>query len=137
MPAHLRFLYSGLTASFLVLAALPVFRELVRPRDIWWTPRTMMVPLDQGQDRVEIYARGQSLGALLDAGQLRIAEGAGSTVLAKSDIGLRLNNADRVRAERLPLLLGSAVMCGVLATLLLLVATGRLAYRGETEPATP
>jgi len=131
MPPHLRLLYSGLMAGFLVLAGLPVVRELARPRDIWWTPKALMIPLDQGRDRVEIYARGRSLGALLEAGQLRVGEGSGSTVLAKSDIGLRLNNSDRVRAERLPVLLGSAAMCGVLGTLLLLVATERLGYRGE------
>src|SRR5262245_34061808 len=133
MPARLRWFYSGLIAAFLVLAALPVIRELSRPRDIWWTPKALMMSLDQGRDRVEVYARGESLSALLDSGQLRVGAGAGSTVLAKSDVGLRLNNWDRVRADGLPVLLGSATMCGVLAALLLLVAAGRLVYREERK----
>src|SRR6266511_2156854 len=41
------------------------------------------------------------------------------------------DSKDRVRAERLPLLLFYAAACGVGAALLLVIATGRLAYRGE------
>ena len=133
MPPRIRLLYSGLAVVFLVLAAVPLYRELSRPSDIWWTPRTMLVPLAGSQDRVEIYARGKLLRTLLEAGQLRIADDTGSSVLAASEIGLRFNNWDRVRADRLPLLLGSAAVCGAMAVILVLVATGRLAYRGENE----
>ena len=93
----------------------------------------MAVPFTESTDRVEIYARGKPLAALLQAGQLRIAEDGGCTVLAPSEVGLRFNNWDRVRAERLPLLLVYAAVCGVTALMFLLVLTGRLAYRGERE----
>src|SRR5262249_47536891 len=103
------------------------------PADIWWTPRTMLVPLARSQDRVEIYARGKLLPSLLETGQVRIADDTGSSTLAASEIGLRFNNWDRVRADRLPLLLACAALCGAMGVILVLVATGRLAYRGEKE----
>jgi predicted xylose isomerase-like sugar epimerase len=93
----------------------------------------MLVPLAESTDRVEIYARGKPLAALLQAGRLRIAEEGGSSTLAASDVGLRFNNWDRVRVERLSLLLVYAAGCGVSACMFLLVLTGRLAYRGERE----
>ena len=48
-------------------------------------------------------------------------------------IGLRFNNWDRVRVQRLPFLLIYAAGFGAGAVLLLVIATGRLAYRGEHE----
>jgi len=94
----------------------------------------MLVPLAESTDRVEIYASGKPLAALLQAGQVRIAEEGGSSTLAASDVGLRFNNWNRVRVERLPILLVRASACGAIACLFLLILTGRLAYRGEREP---
>jgi hypothetical protein len=113
------------------VAAVPLYRELSRRRDIWWTPRTMLIPLAESTDRVEIYALGQPLTALLQAGQVRMAEGGSMTVLTAGEIGLRFNNWERVRAERLPVLLASAAGCGVAVLMLLLIMTGRLTWRGE------
>ena len=96
----------------------------------------MLVPLAESKDRVEIYAHGKPLAALIEAGQLRIAEDGGLSTVTTSDVGLRFNNWDRLRAERLPLLLVSAVGCGVTACVFLLVLTGRLAYRGERARET-
>jgi predicted xylose isomerase-like sugar epimerase len=74
-------------------------------------------------------------GDLLQSGQVRIAEDSRVGVLTPAEIGLRFNNWDRVRAERLPLLLASAAGCAVAALMLLLVLTGRLAWRGEESRA--
>jgi predicted xylose isomerase-like sugar epimerase len=52
-------------------------------------------------------------------------------VLERSEVRLRFNNWDRVRAAQLPGLLIPAAVCGALALMFLLVVTGRLAYRGE------
>lgn len=137
MPTRLRFAFSALSLVFFFMAAAPLYRELSRRSDIWWTPHAMIVPFAESKDRVEIYARGKPLAALLHAGQLRIGEDGGYTVVAPSDVGLRFNNWDRVRAERLPLLLVYAGACGVAALMFVLVVTGRLAYRGElSRPET-
>jgi hypothetical protein len=133
MPLRIRLVFATLNLTLFVVAAVPLIRELTRRSDIWWTPHTMLVPLAEGTDRVEIYARGKPLAALLRAGQLRIADEGGSSALATGDIGLRFNNSDRVRAERLPWLLAWAAACGVIGCMLLLVLTGRIAYRDERE----
>jgi len=117
MPPRSRLAFSGLSVVFLFIAAAPLFRELTRPNNIWWTPRTMLVPLAQAQDRVEVYVRGEPVAATL-----------------QGDIGLRLNNWDRLRAEHLPIMLTSAAVCGALLMLFGLQVTGRLTYRGETGP---
>lgn len=131
MPPRIRLVFTTLSLALFFIAAVSLYRELAQRSDIWWTPHTMLVPFPESTDRVEIYARGKPLAALLKAGQLRIAEEGGSSALATSDIGLRFNNWDRVRVNRLPMLLVYAAACGVTGCIFLLVLTGRLAYRGE------
>jgi len=130
MPPRLRVFYSVLTGVLLLIPALALYRDLSGPADIWWTPPAMAITIAESQDRVQIYARGRPLGAVLDAKQLWIKDEAGSGPLGAHEIGLRLNNWDRVRAARLPALLVYAAACGGGLVLLLVVATGRLAYRG-------
>lgn len=137
MPPHLRTVFSSLSVVVFMIAGIPLYSELSRRPDIWWTPYAMLVPLSASGDRVEIYARGQPLGALLQAGRVRISEDGGSRVLAPDDVGLRFNNWDRVRAARFPSMLAYAAACGIAALMFLLVSTGRLAYRGERPAATP
>jgi len=134
MPPRLRLFYSVLTSVLLLIPALALYRELSTRSDIWWTPPTMALSLTESQERVQVYARDRSLGALLDAKQLWIKDEAGSSPLGAHEIRLRFNNWERVRATRLPVLLLYAATCGGGVVLLLLVATGRLAYRGEREP---
>ena len=106
MPPRLRLFYSVLTGVLLLIPALALYRDLSGPADIWWTPPAMAITLAESQDRVQIYARGRPLGAVLDAKQLWIKDEAGSGPLGAHEIGLRLNNWDRVRAARLPALSG-------------------------------
>ena len=131
MPTRVRLFFSILSVVFFFIAAAPLYRELSRPKDIWWTPHTMLVPLTRSQDRVEIYLRGKPLGTLIEAGQLRLTDERGSSVLTPNEIGLRFNNWDRVRAEHLPMSLASAAAGGAMVLLFILVATGRLAYRDD------
>jgi hypothetical protein len=131
MPPRLRRLYATFSVTFFLISALPIFRELSRRRDIWWTPFSMLVPLADSKDRAEVYVRREPLAALIQAGRLRMEDNGRSSVLATSDIGFRFNNWDRVRGEHIGLLLVCAAMCGVSALMFLLVLTGRLTYRGE------
>ena len=137
MPPRIRLVFLGLSVVLLAIAVVPIYSELTRRSDIWWTPPSMLVPLDEAKDRVQIFARGKPLDDLIQAGQLRIAEDGSSSVLQTSDIGLRLNNWDRIRSERFPGLLISAAGFGIGVMMFLLILTGRLAYRGEKEPAAP
>ena len=131
MPPRARMLYSIFSLVFLLAAAMPLVRELSQRSDIWWTPQTMLVPLAQSKDRVEVYARGKPLDALLEAGQLQTSQAGGSSTLATSDIGMRFNNWDHVRVQRLPMLLLDAAACGAIVCLFLLFVTGRITYREE------
>ena len=134
MPPRMKLFFLVLTAALFLIPAVSLFSELNRRSDIWWTPRTMLVPLGEAKDRVEIYARGRPLDGLIQAGQLRIVGDSGSSVLRTSDIGLRFNNWDRVRGDRETRLVIYAAMCGLTAMIFLLILTGRLGYRGEIEP---
>jgi hypothetical protein len=131
MPTRVRLFFSILTVVFFFIAAAPLYRELSRPKDIWWTPHTMLVPLARSQDRVEIYLRGKPLGTLIEAGQLRLTDEPGSSVVTPDEVGLRFNNWDRVRAEHLPTSLASAAAGGAMVLLFIIVSTGRLTYRDD------
>jgi hypothetical protein len=131
VPPRLRLFFSILMATLLLIPAIALYGELSRRSDISWTPAAMALSLAESQDRVQVYARGEPLGALLDAGQLRIIDDKGSSALSARDISLRFNNWDRVRAARIPLVLMYGAACGAGLVLLLIIATGRLAYRGE------
>lgn len=131
MPPRVRFAFSVFSLVCFAIAAAPLVAEFTRRSDIWWTPRPLMVPLAESADRVGVYARDEPLAALIAAGRLRIEKDGSWSTLGAGDVGLRFNNWDRVRARRLPLLIGYGAMCGACAVLFLLIATGRLAYRGE------
>ncbi len=133
MPPRLRLFYSVLTAVLLLIPAAALYSEFAKRADIWWTPAAMAVSLPDSRDRVEIYVRGQLLGTVLEHQQVSTTDGPAPRVLSAQDIGLRFNNWDRVRAARLPLLLIYAAACGAGLVLLVLIGTGRLAYRGERE----
>jgi hypothetical protein len=131
MPHRIRFFFAILNLSLFLMAALPIYREFSRRSDIWWTPYGTLVPLVRSADRVEIYARGHRLDGLLEAGQMQLTEAGGSGTLATTDVGLRLNNSDRVRAQGLPQLLLSAAVCGATAVLFVMVVSGSIVWREE------
>ena len=131
MPHRVRLTLTIMSLAVLLTTALPIVRELTRRTDIWWTPQALLVPLAEGGTRVEVYAKGQPLANLLQAGQVQVLDEGRPVSLALEDVGLRFNNTDRVRAERLPRLLVSAAFFGACALYLLLLLTGRLAYREE------
>ena len=134
MPPRLRVFYSLLTGALMLIPVVALYSELSKRSDIWWTPATNQLPLAESRDRVEIYVRGRPLGMLLEQGHLAITDSAGPHVLTSQDVAVRLNNWDRMRIQRLPILLSYAAVLGAGLIALLLVATGRLAYREEREP---
>jgi hypothetical protein len=137
MPPRIRIFFASLTAVLFLIPGVAIYRELATRADIWWTPHAMLIPLTESRERVEIYVRGRPIEALLEAGQLRIADQTGLSALAANEVGLRLNNWDRVRAERRALLLAYAGALGAGVMLLLLWVTGRLAYRDGTARLLP
>jgi hypothetical protein len=122
MPAPtavFRYLLLGLPAIFLLTSGARLYGLFHERSDIWWTPRGTMVPLPESHDRVAIYVRGSELDDLVAAGQLRLLRDSVTSVVSPTDIRLRFNNWDRVRAQRSSSLLISGVTAGVAAALLL------------------
>ena len=128
MPPRNRMFFAVLMLVLMFIPGVALFTELSRRSDIWWTPPTMLVPLTEGTDRVVVNVRGKPLGTLLNGGQLQIAEGPSTSVLSISDVGLRFNNWDRIRAGRIPILLLYAAVIGAGLMLFAVIVSGRLAY---------
>jgi hypothetical protein len=89
-------------AGLLLSSSLQLARFAFQRNDIWWTPPQLAVPLAEASDRVEVYVQGTHLAQLIQDGRLRVAEGNGSRAVAAGDVGIRLNNWDRMRAQRTP-----------------------------------
>lgn len=128
MPPRNRMFFAILMLVLLFIPAVALFRELSRQSDIWWTPPTKLVSINEGADRVVVNVRGKTLGELLSGGKLMIADGTSTAALSTNDVGLRFNNWDRIRASRIPMLLLYAAVIGAGLMLLALIVSGRLAY---------
>jgi hypothetical protein len=122
MPAPtglFRFLFLIFAAVLLLVSATQLYRFSQERADSWWTPRGMSVPLEAGHHRVRVYLRGKELDELVARRQLLLQDESGTRVVTRTDVGLRFNNWDRVRAERIPSLLIYGFIVGAAAALLL------------------
>src|SRR5207244_12586544 len=72
MPPRIRLFFSALSVMLFFIAAVPLYSELSRRSDIWWTPHAMIAPFAERKDRVAIYARGKPLAARVQAGAVRM-----------------------------------------------------------------
>lgn len=116
-------------AVFLLISATRLYTFFQERADIWWTPRGMTIPLEAAQHRVRIYVRGSELENLVAMGRLLVQSESGTSVVRRQDVGVRFNNWDRVRAERIPSLLTYGFAVGAAAALLLTGAIMTLAGR--------
>ena len=73
MPPRVKLVFLAMCVSLFAIAAVPLYKELTRPDNIWWTPQAMLVPLPESKDRVRVYVRGGPLDSLIETGRLRIA----------------------------------------------------------------
>ena len=115
--------------AIFLLSALHLVTFLAQPSDIWWTPKTLSVPLAGASDRVEVYVHDTPLQKQIEAGGIQLVTDAGARAVAGPDVRLRFNNWDRVRAQKLPILIGAAFCAGASSILLFLGILGRLPGR--------
>ena len=87
--------------TFFLISCSNLIRFYHEREDIWWTPVTAPLSLEQSRDRVEVYARGVLLQHALRSGRLQFVGDSGPASITASEIGIRLNNRDRVKAGRL------------------------------------
>lgn len=123
--------------AFFFMSALQIVRCFAQPSDIWWTPKAIALPLAGTSDRVEVYVRGVALRDHVEAGRLQLVTDSGATAVAGPDIRLRVNNWDRIRAERIPVLLGHAAALGASGVFFLIGLLGWAPPRrsGRAGPA--
>ena len=122
--------------SFFLVSCLQLVRFYAQRDDIWWTPVTSPLSLEQSRDRVEVYVRGVRLQTALQSGHLHMVGDSGPTAITASDIGIRLNNNDRVKVERLSLVVMSAAGAGFTGLVLLLGLLGLVPSRPMSAGAS-
>ena len=126
------FIFGGF---FFLVSGVPLARFLVQPTDIWWTPMSLAVPLADTSDRVQVYLGDVALDELVEAGRVRLGSDSTAVPIAATDLRLRFNNWDRVRAERAPALVGAGIGLGAAAVLLLIGVLGWGPLKSERRPA--
>ena len=121
-PIRMYFLLLG--GAFLLVSVGNLGKFYRERRDIWWTPEAMMVRMEDSHERVEVYVRGLRLTDVVSAGRLSISGETDAAPVKPSEIGFRFNNFDRVRAMRIPALLGSTAAAGAAGALVILGSFG-------------
>lgn len=119
--------------AFFVLSALQIVRFLDQPADIWWTPKVLGLPLADTSDRVEVYVRDVALQEHVRAGRVQLLTDTGATPVTESDMRLRFNNWDRIRAQRIPSLLTAGMGLGASGVFFLFGVLGW----GPVKPVHP
>ena len=109
---------------FFLMSALQLVRYFVQPADIWWTPKALALPLADTSDRVEVYVRDLGLAEYVRAGRLQVLGDTGAGPVTESDVRLRFNNWDRIRAARIPSLLSAGIVLGAAGVVFLLGVLG-------------
>ena len=104
---------------FFLMSALQLVRYFNQRADIWWTPRDLALPLADTSDRVEVYVRDVALAEQIKAGRVQVLTDTGARPVAESDIRLRFNNWDRIRAERISSVLSAGIGLGASGVLFL------------------
>ena len=97
---------------FFLMSALQIVRFFNQPADIWWTPKTLSVPLADASDRLEVFLRDVALLEHIKGGRVQLLTDTGAATVTEADMRLRFNNWDRIRAERIPALLGNGIVLG-------------------------
>jgi hypothetical protein len=109
------FLSIGILGLFIFGSYLisDVYEVFYGNKNIWWTPKQMILPLDQTRDRFEIWINDQLFQKRLEDGSLSAvgADGNQYRVVSK-DIGVRFNNWDSRQVEILKFALVRALITG-------------------------
>jgi len=101
-------------------------------RDIWWTPKTMALPLSDTSTHFEMYLDGKPLQDHLLKKSLTILDAVGNShQVAQEDISVRFNNWQGIRASYLHKAIFSALFLGTSLTCLLFGIISRKLYNRQ------
>ena len=88
--------------------------------DIWWTPAQLRLTVEETRDRFQMTIGGKSLRKRLADGSLFAVDPGGAQYrVVSKDVGVRINNWDRVKASRIAFAAISSFGFGVSLTLLI------------------
>ena len=82
--------------------------------DIWWTPKSMALPLSETRHKFELFVSGDLLQDHLDRGSLSATDSQGERYdLVPEDIEVRLNNWQKIKSSMLHIAVWAAFMLGI------------------------
>ena len=82
--------------------------------DMWWTPRSMALPLSETRQNFELFVRGELLQRHLDRGSLSAIDSqAGRYSFVPEDVEVRLYNWQKVKSSMLHIAVLAAFMLGI------------------------
>lgn len=111
----------------LVLALAGFWQVQSAPVDTSLTPAHLAPPLSSVADRFDVLVGGVPLAKAIADKRLMLVGENGAASVVVSDAAVRINDADRVRAERVPSLLAlSAIAGGACALFLIGLFTPRI-----------
>ena len=83
-------------------------------QNIWWTPLELALPLAVAADEFELYLGGELLQRQVERGALAVKNKQGTMrPVAPAEIRIRLNNWQKIRAERLHGAVFAALSLGI------------------------
>lgn len=109
-------------------------------KDIWWTPASLALPLEDTKHQFRIFLSGEPLQNHLEEGSLSATDSSGQSYrVVAEDLRVRLNNWNKVKASHLHSAVLSAFMLGVSLTCLFLgvlqsVTSRKKAPKQDSDP---
>jgi hypothetical protein len=109
---HFRFYATTLGLLVCALCLYKLYTLWDQPRDAYWNPAHLALPLDAAKDRFEILVQGKPLARAVDEKRVSIAVDGSILPLASSEVTVRVNDYDRQRTARIPVMLWLAATAG-------------------------
>jgi hypothetical protein len=118
--------------------AMQIYRAFWGNQNIWWTSRTMQLPIEDFRDNLELFISKKPLQKHLADGTLFALDNNGEQYrVVSKDITVRLNNWNKVRSSILENAIISGVAFGIVITVLVigLIQVCRRKKRFANKPA--
>ena len=101
--------------------AMQIYRAFWGNQNIWWTPLTMQLPIEDSRDNFELFISKKTLQKHLADGTLFALDNNGEQYrIVSKDITIRLNNWNKVRSSILENAIISGVAFGIVITVLVI-----------------
>lgn len=100
---------------------IQIYRAYLGNQDIWWTPRTMQLGIEEAKDNFKLYISGKPLQQHLTDGNLFILDNDGGQYrVVSKDVTVRLNNWNKVRSSILANAIINGVFFGIILTVMVI-----------------